>query len=113
MKEVIVKRPGLVNGPEDRTITGDLESMQEIVGGYIELVRLPGLEEHGIDLYVNEEGKLNGLQANFLIYEGRDLVVGTVFFVGADEETGETVSLTAKQKKIVRKFLDTVPMGVF
>jgi hypothetical protein len=77
----------------------DLASSQKLVGGYIECV---GLSDD-IDLWLNEEGKLDGLKPNFnLVYnnEVRDVVVGNVFFASHDDE-GDTTSLSEGQLKSI------------
>ena len=61
-------------------IDGSLESMQDVVGGYIEIV--PWVK--GLVLVVNEEGKLLGLDYNFTF--GNDIIVGTAFFAREDGE---------------------------
>jgi hypothetical protein len=62
--------------PEIREIPSTLESMQGIVGGYIEGIPLPGQ----VVLVCNEEGKLNGLPPNFALRN--DVIMGNVFFAG-------------------------------
>lgn len=74
MLVIIVKEPG--KAPEEREIKGDLESLKEIVGGYIEMVTLP--RSIGLVMVCNEEGKLKGMLPNFPL--GFDMIVGTVFF---------------------------------
>lgn len=39
----------------------DLRTLQELVGGYVELVYMPEIDS---DMYVNEEGLLMGLEYN-------------------------------------------------
>jgi hypothetical protein len=53
-----------VSGPAriEEVERNDLRSMQDLVGGYLEAVWLPGAGR--AHLYVNEEGKLNGLPMN-------------------------------------------------
>ena len=57
-----------------------LEELQEIVGGYIEVIYLNG--NGGRLMVCNEEGKLNGLpyneKATWLYGHGNDHVVGDV-----------------------------------
>lgn len=58
-------------------IAGGLESLQELVDGYIELVRLSETS----DLYVNEEGMINGTQEFFWLsgfqpYAGSGVIIG-------------------------------------
>ena len=51
--KILVKEPD--KEPYIKEIEHSLEAMQEIVGGYIESVEMPGMRN--VDLYVNEEGK--------------------------------------------------------
>ena len=118
MIRVVTKQPGLVNEPKIQEIESGLDSMQRLVTpaefdrqDNIELVRLPELAPHGIDLYVNEEGKFNGCQANFMIFNGQDVVMGPVFFVGSKD--GETIGLTDRQVAVVLQFLATIPTTIF
>jgi len=68
-----------------KIIENSLESMQGIVGGYIEAIpaeRMPGGELlKGLDLLLvlNEEGKLLGLKPNFPTSDMGDIIVGTAF----------------------------------
>jgi hypothetical protein len=69
-----------------------LAAMQAEVGGYIELVPMG---RTGLDLCVNEEGKMIGLPVNFPIFGGQDLVCGDALLVRHDS-LGEAVSVTKK-----------------
>jgi hypothetical protein len=73
-------------------IKNDLETLQTLVGGYIEYIK-----EDGFDIIINEEGKLFELEPNFAIYGGQDYIVGTAVFAGVDYKKGESKSLTDKQ----------------
>jgi hypothetical protein len=76
--------------------TLDLETMQSMVGGPIELVRI----DEGVDLYCNENGRLVGLPMNREVRtdDGRRYdFLGDFFIVGGDDETGENVGLTDEQ----------------
>lgn len=71
---VMVKDPG---HPWRATwIRNELTQLQALVGGYIETVPVDG----EMLLLVNEEGKLQGLPANFAY--GQDVLCGTVVAVG-------------------------------
>lgn len=79
-----------------------LEQMQAAAGGYIEMpYRWASKTRKGvtIDLVCNEEGRINGmLPGIFLMVDGqRTDVYGPVEFVGADNDTGETIPLTADE----------------
>ena len=75
-----------------------LSQLQRAVGGYIERVSVE--LGRGIDLFVDEEGKLNGLDENGVLTRFRyhrarvwDSLVGNGAFAKHDGE-GETVGLT-------------------
>lgn len=76
--KIVVKEP--YKDPYIKEVNGTLEEYQSIVGGYIEVV----LFKDDILLVCNEEGKLIELEPN--LYLRGDIIVGTVFFIGRDEE---------------------------
>ena len=105
----------LSNGElKEREIGTELEDLQEIVGGYIEIPYLGDkFLNKKIDVIINEEGKLiegmkpeiaivNESQGNIL-----DIVYGNCIFASHNEE-GETVGLTEEQMQIVTEELETV-----
>ena len=83
-------------------IDGSLESMQQIVGGYIEAI-YPFVDP--VAIICNEEGKLNRLPLNRALYtedgEMFDIVAGPMFVCGLGEE--EFASL---QGKLLEKYLE-------
>lgn len=84
---VLKVEPG--KAPEEVTIPNTLEAIQEMVGGFIEIVYLDD-----VCLVCNEEGKLMGLEGNRRV--GRDIISGT-FFLAGDTDYGEFCSLTQEQ----------------
>ncbi len=84
----IIKRPG--QPAFRRTIDNDLETLQDLVGGYIETVTLPGR----IVMIVNREGKLLGLAPNFRT--DHDLIRGTAVFVSAAGEDFGNLNMAQK-----------------
>lgn len=79
MKIVVVepfKRPYV------KIIDGELKTMQNIVGGYIQMVYLTDK----IALICNEEGKIAGLPSNRTIFEIMDIIAGTFFICGLNED---------------------------
>lgn len=66
-----------------------LEPMQKLVGGYIESVPL----SRNVNIFCNEEGRLQGLPRNRWVASAQDYLCGT-FFVSRHNEDGETVDLT-------------------
>ena len=72
----IYKAPG--KDPQRVNIGNELKVMQQLVGGYIETLRI---SDNGI-LVMNEEGKLLGLEPNFYLGAIGDTIVGPVLVVG-------------------------------
>lgn len=95
-------------------IGNELEDLQKIVGGYIEIPFLSQtFLDNGIDVIINEEGKLiNGMKAEIAIVDEKsgsilDIVYGNCIFASHDE-AGETIGLTEKQMQVVEEELETV-----
>lgn len=86
------------------TIENTLKTKQEIVGGYIEIVSFPTVE--GVDLVVNEEGKLDRLEGNFWLPHHQDCAVGPAIILAHDDE-GDAIGLTDEQIKSVQNYIDT------
>lgn len=82
-----------------------LEASQKFVGGYVEAVRV----NNSITMWLNEEGKLNGLTPSYHLLNGGvvyDIVVGNSFFCGTDSE-GDNISLTdAEIDEIKLRFIN-------
>lgn len=81
--------------PEIIEFSEEYGELQKLVEGYIEM---PYLFDD-VDIVINEEGKLIGLEPNVYIYDDNDLVdviVGNIVVVGHNDE-GETISLTDEQ----------------
>ena len=105
----------LTNGNiETKEITNELEDLQKIVGGYIEIPFLGETFSHnGIDVIINEEGKfIEGLKPEIAVVDKNrgsilDLVYGNCIFASHDE-VGETIELNEEQIKIVKEELETV-----
>lgn len=104
MIRVLVAEPG--SPPQIKEISGKLREYQDLVGGYIQTLHMPDID--GVMLICDEEGKLKDLEPNFELYnnQGRvvDVVVGTVVFVGDDED--DFSSLTDDQVQEVKDYLD-------
>ena len=93
LKQIIVCETG--KAPEVRQSSLGLKTMQELVGGMIQIIAL----EEGVDMILNEEGRLHGLPFNRTVTDscGQEWdVLGNLFIVGADEE-GESIGLTDEQ----------------
>lgn len=83
-----------------------LAVLQDAVGGYIEAVDL----SDNLTMWVNEEGKLNGLPINpmaTMLWEKHfgftDVIVGNVIFTGGTGSEGETLGLDEQTAEELRK----------
>ena len=92
----IYKAPG--KDPQ-RVEIGNDGFLQQIVGGYIETVRI---SDNGI-LVMNEEGKLRGLEPNFYLGAIGDTIVGPVLIVG--ENGDEFADLPADEADEIERIL--------
>ena len=85
--------------------------MQSLVGGYIERWCLQGHGLDGLDLIINEEGKLKEKSYNpkatilSMILMHDDCIVGDAFVYGSDAE-GNSVGLTDAQEFALRRRLN-------
>lgn len=95
---VLVVRPNAPMHIEE--VEDNLKSYQKIVGGYLEHFTIPGVSA---DLWLNEEGKLLGLEPNFFIKEYGEPIVGTVFFSGSTPD-GDMASITNEQIEEIKKY---------
>lgn len=108
--KVLIKEPD--KEPYVKEIEDTLEAKQEIVGGLIELVRIPCLKN--VDLYVNEEFLIEQLPGNFWVGEYENCMCGNCLFIGYDDKEDEYVDLTDKQINKIKKYVDTykIPKGL-
>ena len=97
---VLLFQPG--EKPTLTEIDGTLESMQKIVGGYIQIL-YPF--DDPIALVCNDEGKLLGLPLNRGLRDGcgqiYDVIAGTFFLCGAPQDTDHLDSLP---EELVEKY---------
>ena len=88
-------------------IAGDeLKTLQGLVGGWIQAVDL----KPNLTLWVNEEGKLDGLPVNGFatemwdsVYGATDIVVGPAVFTGGTDDDGDTIGLTDSQIEALKQ----------
>lgn len=103
--KVLIVAPGKLARVDD--IENNLETLQRIVGGYIETVH-PFREN--IALIVNEDGKLWGLpECRTLVSRasGRiDTLVGTFIIAGMDPEDCDFCGLTTEQARALKARFD-------
>ena len=97
--DVLIVEPE--KAPRMASITGDLNSLQQVVGGYIEAV-YP--YDDPVAIVCHEEGKLIGLPLNRKL-EDYDIIAGTFIVCGLGEEDFD--SLTPElAEKYREKFAD-------
>ena len=91
--QVIICRVG--QAPTIEQIGPELADMQAIVGGYIEHVRMTD-DVCYIDLWVNEEGLINGSEPNRLVTTdyGHEVPVHGDFFIAKFDGKQSTIGLT-------------------
>lgn len=99
MKEIRILVKNVGEKLEERTIDGELNTMQKIVGGILDVVGLP----EGIDMWVDDEGLLKGSKVNLILIDSvsnnpLQYIVGNVFFASSDDED-ETIGLSDEQVK--------------
>lgn len=91
--------PGLY--PQEAEINGSLESMQQLVGGLIQV--LYPFRDAEVALICNDEGKLLGLPFNRALRDERgatyDVVAGTFFLCSASWDSDTFGSLSEAQVK--------------
>lgn len=72
-------------------INSGLKNMQDLVGGYLEVIRPAGLP-NGIDMWINEEGRLINLPCHRNPFY-HEPIFGN-WFLARHNDAGDTVSLT-------------------
>ena len=86
-KEITVLKVSPHKKPEVVTLKNELSALQEAVSSGVKdhhhLIQLVGVEE-GVDLLLNDEGKLIGFEPNRRF--GQDILVGDFYVVGTDGE---------------------------
>ena len=102
-KQVIVITPEHEVSVQQMPIAKEYDFLNTAVAGWIQAVELSE-DLEGITLWVNEEGKLNGLpynqKATYLwekSYGFTDVIVGTAVLTGGTDDEGETLPLTDVQ----------------
>lgn len=104
MKRIVVVEPNKM--PYEAEIDGSLESMQNLVGGWIETCS-PPLHDDDALIICNEEGKIRNLMPNRKLHfeDGvlYDVICGTFFIINAPEDSEDFESLTDEQ---IRKYIE-------
>jgi hypothetical protein len=103
MKSAIVIKTSGEIVEVDLKASDELEALQSAVGGWIEAVDLA----ENLTMWVNEEGKINGLELNSIAtalfdkyFENNfDVIVGDIVLTGGTDSKGNTLGLTADQRR--------------
>ncbi|MBD5091849.1 MAG: DUF3846 domain-containing protein [Clostridiales bacterium] len=98
----IIKQP--FSRPYVTEIENSLESYQKIVGGRIECVDMP--KAKGIDIILNEEGKLDGLAPNVFLPEYDDCIMGPIVVVAFNPQRGNHLGLSNEQVSDAMNYLN-------
>lgn len=100
--KAIIKEPG--QAPREITIKNELKEFQYIVDGYIEPYDFV-CDKETVLLICNEEGKMKGLPYNFYLdIYSPEIFVGTVVFVGVDEDEFTDVPVSVEQlEKVIHE----------
>lgn len=111
-KAVVIKIDG-TKSVEEFQAGKSYDFLSKTVGGFVEVVSLydkPGSP----DLWLNEEGKLKGLDQNPVatalwvdMYDLTDVICGDVVITNTDAE-GETIGLTDEQIEYFMKYERTI-----
>lgn len=105
MKALVLKTNNTIEVEEDTEEFVSYATLSRAVGGMIEAVTLP----NGLTLWVNEEGKMDGLPVNDYATKlftsafgaGVDIIVGNAIITGGADDEGETLGLTDKEVSIL------------
>ena len=99
-----------LKAPKTVEIDGSLESMQKLVGGYIEAIY--PFEDSEICLVCNEEGKLEGLPLNRALYdtEGEiyDVIAGSFFICSAPSDSESFESIEDEKLPLLMKRFEAI-----
>ena len=116
MEKYLVMHPkGKFEVIDGKKYEDTLSMLQKNVGGFIDLLYLgEELAERDIDAYVNDEGKLIGLEPNFVrqfvkkdgdsLY---DIVQGNVVFSKVDQSDGKTYPLDDDDIEFIKNYMGT------
>jgi hypothetical protein len=99
--KIIVKKPYQEAYVDE--IENSFDKFRNLVGcSTVEFCSFP--LDRGIQMLIDEDGKMRMLAGNFMVPEFRDCIVGTCIFASYDKD-GEVIGLTEKQIQKVNKYL--------
>lgn len=117
MQKGALLKPGEAHGFLIKTEKFGYQVIQEALGGDCTFEYAyfnKGVEDAGIDVCVDEEGKIKDLPPSAVIYdfenEIADVIAGPILFIGHDDE-GASVGLSEEQLKYIQDNL--CEFGIF
>lgn len=110
MKQYLKLNPyGMIERVCEENFESSYEMLRNSVEGMIECVSwIPCLSERGIDIWCNEEGKINDSDPTIAIAQGErliDVIHGNVVFAKNDAE-GNTIPLMEDDFHFIEKLLE-------
>lgn len=104
---VIIYSPSdRLNKVEPTEVKNNFKEFQKLVGGYFDIPYVSEkLCEKNIDVYVNDEGRVIGLEPSIIIVDGSqmiDFIVGTCVFA-SHNDNGDTIGLNKEQVLFIQK----------
>lgn len=96
MIKVLFKEPN--NDILEKEIENTLESLQNEVQGYIEIINMPSISD--LVIIFNEEGKLKDLEPNFAV--NGSMIFGNVI-IAKDNLDGDLTNLEDEEIKLIKK----------
>lgn len=92
-----------------------LKTFQTAVGGLVQVLSF----KDDLEMYANEEGKIEGLPVNILatrvwieFYGATDIIMGNVIFTGGVDDEGYTLGLTDERIEFLQKRVRNVASRV-
>ena len=109
--KVLIVEP--LKEPYLKTISGDLRSLQNIVGGHIDAT-YPFKDP--VAIVLNDEGKMNGMMPNRGLYDDKgnlyDIVAGTFLIAGLTEDDFGTLSEELSAKYMEKFKVPEMPVRI-
>lgn len=104
---IVVAEPGKAaysTTVDNSTEQSAFNEIRKMIGGFVQSVSFEGSSE--FDLLIHEEGKLIGLVPNRFIYNGKDLAVGVMVVVKADNSLGKWIDMSDQEARMIVQFLN-------
>jgi hypothetical protein len=93
---VVTKRPN--EDAKVETIDNVYTTFHDFCEGIIDMTNHP--KDDNVSIVCNDEGLINGMEANIVMPEREGVLAGPIIMCGYDPENGNSISLTEKQEKM-------------